>query len=560
VSVGEYVTKVRSGQRVRPGRYTVRDVDFRQPTNYRLQAQANDGKDLETRLERYHYVPGGFLFESDKGEESPIADDKARVRADESEGQRLAQRRLEAKRATARTFQFETNAYRVEPGAVITINGHANGFVEGRRLLVVSRTLRAEAAKRWHQECEAVSADVPYRPALETSKPKVSGVETATVVGPAGEEIHTDEFGRIRVHFHWDRESRFDDNSSCWIPSSQPWSGTGFGGMNLPRVGQEVIVDFLGGDPDRPVIVGRLYTNTQKVPYKLPENKTQSGWKSMSSPGGGGFNELSFEDKKGSELLNMQAERDMHELVKHDQTHTVGNDRTKTIQHDETTSVGNDRTETVGNNETITVGKDRIETVAKNEEVMIGENRSVMVGMNERQVVGQNLTRAVGANETVKIGGNRDAQVGGNDTLKVTKDLSITAKNVKTKASKRHSLTVGLMSNEQIGVAKTLSVGLMYQTTVAGIMNTSVGRNMSEQVKGNKSVKVSKKITAKSGKTISITAGTSLKIAAAEQIILECGASKIILNKDGRVFIGCKHFTCDASTSFDVNSEMIDLN
>src|SRR5690606_18566106 len=114
-------------------------------------------------------------------------------------------------------------------------------------------------------------------------------------VGAAGDEIHTDEFGRIRVHFHWDRQSRMDDESSCWVPVSQPWAGTGFGGINIPRVGQEVVVDFLNGDPDRPIVIGRVFTQLQPVPFKLPEAKTQSGWKSNSTTGTGGYNEIMFE-------------------------------------------------------------------------------------------------------------------------------------------------------------------------------------------------------------------------------------------------------------------------
>ena len=160
-----------------------------------------------------------------------------------------------------------------------------------------------------------MSADLAYHPPDKTPKPRTQGVESATVVGPPGEEIHTDEFGRVRVQFHWDREGGFDENSSCWIRVSQPWGGSGYGATSLPRVGQEVLVDFLAGDPDRPVITGRVYTNLQKTPYKLPDNKTQSGWKSNSTGGGGGYNELMFEDARGKELLRMQAERDMDTLV-----------------------------------------------------------------------------------------------------------------------------------------------------------------------------------------------------------------------------------------------------
>src|SRR6185369_3912641 len=159
-------------------------------------------------------------------------------------------------------------------------------------------------------------AGAPYHPAMKTPKPKTEGVESATVVGPAGQEIHCDEFGRIRVQFHWDREGQFDDNSSIWIHVNQPWGGAGYGASNLPRIGQEVLVDFLGGDPDRPVVVGRVYTALQPTPYTLPANKTQSGRKSNSTGGGGGFNEIRFEDAVGSELFSTQAERDHEALVK----------------------------------------------------------------------------------------------------------------------------------------------------------------------------------------------------------------------------------------------------
>jgi type VI secretion system secreted protein VgrG len=200
-----------------------------------------------------------------------------------------------------------------------------------------------------------VSADQPYYPPVKTSKPKTQGVESATVVGPPGEEIHTDELGRVRVHFHWDRESKMDDNSSTWIHVNQPWGGAGYGGTNLPRVGQEVLVDFLGGDPDRPVIIGRVFTALQTTPYKLPDNKTQSGWKSNSTGNTGGYNELMFEDAQGKELVRMQAEKDYKGLIKNDASTHVGNNRSHT-------TVGNN-TETVQKKENLTVMGSRAITV-----------------------------------------------------------------------------------------------------------------------------------------------------------------------------------------------------
>src|SRR5262249_27236655 len=162
-------------------------------------------------------------------------------------------------------------------------------------------TLEGEIPGQWVHSLRAVSGDERYRPELVTPKPRAHGVESATVVGPPGEEIHVDEFGRVRVQFHWDREGNWDSDSSCWIHGTEPWGGSGLGGTNLPAIGQEAIVAFLGGDPDRPVITGRVYTNPQKTPYTLPANKTQSGWKSNTSPTNGGYNELMFEDKAGQE-------------------------------------------------------------------------------------------------------------------------------------------------------------------------------------------------------------------------------------------------------------------
>jgi len=176
---------------------------------------------------------------------------------------------------------------------------------------------------------------MPYRPPLVTPKPCVAGTITATVVGPHGEEIHTDEFGRVRVHFPWDRESKMDENSSCWVEVAQGWAGAGFGMVHLPRVGQEVLVEFLSGDPDRPVIVGRVFTALQKTPYPLPANKTKSGIRTSSSPGGNGYNELMFEDKAGEERIEMHAQRDMKTTAERDVTLDVGRDRKVIVERDD---------------------------------------------------------------------------------------------------------------------------------------------------------------------------------------------------------------------------------
>jgi type VI secretion system secreted protein VgrG len=404
IAPGDYVTAVRISQRVRPGKYTMRDNDYRLAPSYALVAGAAKGKSIEQKLERYHYTPGAFLFGTDRGEPTPVADDKGRTRTDEAEAALLAQKRLDAKRGSANRCTLLTNAHDLSPGMVLQFAHHPHpSLAEDKPWLVLASKLEGTSYGEWTHRCEAQSASVPYRPPLVTPKPKVSGVESATVVGPPGEEIHTDEFGRVRVHFHWDRESRMDDNSSCWIHVSQPWGGAGYGAVNLPRVGQEVLVDFLGGDPDRPIIVGRVYTNLQKVPYGLPANKTQSGWKSNSTGGTGGYNEIMFEDAAGSELLRIQAERDLSKLVKHDETVTIGKDRTKTVGHDESVTIGHDRTKLVKANESATIGQNLTKTVKMNEREVTGGSRTISVGINRATQVGAIDSTVVGEMHSVTV-------------------------------------------------------------------------------------------------------------------------------------------------------------
>ncbi len=385
----EHVRKVHVGRRIRPGKYTMQDHDYRKDPSFKLLAEAKQGQGIEERLERYHYTPGAFLFGSDKGESTPHADDKGKTRTDEREATILAQKRLDAKRANARTITFVSNVVTLAPGTIMSLLDHPRSDLgNGKRLLIVETALQGTHDGEWTSRCEATSADAVHRPALSTPRPRTSGVESATVVGQAGEEIHTDEFGRVRVHFHWDRESKMDDNSSCWIHVSQTNAGAGFGATNLPRVGQEVLVDFLGGDPDRPIIIGRVYTQLQKTPYSLPAGKTQSGWKSNSTSQTGGYNEMMFDDATGNELVRVQAEKDWNKRVKNDEEAVVGRNRMRVVKNDETVTVGNNRSRIVKNDE----------------EVIIGKNLTRTVGASERAVTMFNQVNAVGSNRSSSVG------------------------------------------------------------------------------------------------------------------------------------------------------------
>jgi len=226
-----------------------------------------------------------------------------------------------------------------------------------------------------------IPSSLPFRPSRLTPVPSVRGVQTATVVGPAGEEIFPDKYGRVKVQFHWDREGSDDVNSSCWVRVATFWAGTQWGAVHIPRIGQEVIVDFVEGDVNHPIVVGSVYNADMMPPWTLPDNKTVSGVKSHSSPKGGAdnFNMMSFEDKKGEELVHVQAEKDLKTLVK--------NDESREVVHDRVTLIKNDETQTVTNNETITVeqGNQTIELKQGNQSTTLDMgNQSTKIKMGNQ--------------------------------------------------------------------------------------------------------------------------------------------------------------------------------
>jgi type VI secretion system secreted protein VgrG len=210
---------------------------------------------------------------------------------------------------------------------------------------------------------EGISTACAFRPARITPRPIIEGPQTARVVGPPGEEIHTDLYGRVKVQFHWDRVGKEDDKSSCWIRVAQTWAAAGWGSIFIPRIGMEVVVNHLEGDPDRPLVTGCVYNGENRPPYELPKEKTKSTIKTNTSPTNGGYNELRFEDLRGKEQVYLQAERNHDVLVKKDQTITVGNNRTKTI----------------GGNEFISVRKNRTATISQNDKLTVTQNKDIEV-------------------------------------------------------------------------------------------------------------------------------------------------------------------------------------
>jgi type VI secretion system secreted protein VgrG len=412
----------------------------------------------------------------------------------------------------------------------------------------------------------AMPTSQQFRPKRLTPKPFVQGPQTAVVVGPGGEEIYTDKYGRVKVQFHWDRRGKKDENSSCWIRVSHPWAGKGWGAVSNPRIGQEVIVDFLEGDPDQPIITGRVYNAEQMPPYDLPGNQTQTGIKSRSSKGGGGanFNEIRMEDLKGSEQLFIHAEKNQDIEVENDETHWVGHDRKKTIDHDETTHVKHDRTETVDNNETITVHANRTETVDKNETITIHMNRGETVDLNETISIGGNRSVTVSQNEAKTVAIQRTHTVGANETITVGAAQEITI-------GAMQAITVGANQTVNVGADQISSIGANQSTNVASDQITAVGGNRSITVTGDQtsnitgalSMSVAKDETraVKGGRRTEVDkddafkAGKKFVVEAADEITLKTGDATITMKKDGTISIKGKDIIVNGSGKINAKAD-----
>jgi type VI secretion system secreted protein VgrG len=393
----EYVTAVRFGQDVKPGRVTIRDFDFRRP-RLTLESQAPAAAGEEARYEQYRYEPSAFLRElppeAALTTATPVADDRGVARFEDAHGTAQARRDLEGIRGPYRHLSFQTNALDLTPGRIFSMIGHPRReLAVDRRLLVVSMRLEGAPGEDWHLGGKALLASDPYRPPRSTPRPRIQGTQSALVVGPPGEEIYTDEIGRVRVQFHWDREGKRDPLSSIWMRVSQGWAGSGYGVFSVPRVGHEVLVDFLDGDPDSPIVVGRVFNAVAQVPHALPANKTVSTWRSESSPGGGGFNEIRFEDAAGREMIFEHAQRDRNTIVRNDERLAVGGTSTRLVQDHDATVVGGDRAHVVALNEVRATGLSRTEATGGNVNAAVGGDEAHLVGGRFSVTMGRGLSR-----------------------------------------------------------------------------------------------------------------------------------------------------------------------
>ncbi len=335
----DYATEVNVRHELRAGALSIRDFDLRRP-NVLMEASAPPSKDASKEGEIHRYEPGAFVIASPPDGATPFADQPAAYRAAHPEGLRRAARALDAERTGRITITFRTNAADLCAGMVLSIVDHPHPDLARETVLVTSFRVFGPDNGKWRVTGKAVLCEEPYRPPAKYPKPIAHGVQSALVVGPRGQEMHTDEHGRVRVKFPWDPAETSDETSSCWVRVSEGWAGAGYGIIALPRIGQEVLVGFVCGDPDQPIIVGRVHNGVSPSPYKLPEMASVSGWRTASTPYTGGYNELHFEDKAGQEEIYLRAQRDLTAHVLVNERALVGNDRRAEIARDDVTEAG----------------------------------------------------------------------------------------------------------------------------------------------------------------------------------------------------------------------------
>lgn len=355
-----------------------------------------------------------------------------------------------------------------QPRKIIRGDGFVRAFVSGHKFelkdhyradvnttYVLQSVSHAATQENYTNSFTAFPADVPFRPPRVTRKPRISGTQTAVVVGKAGEEIWTDKYGRVKVQFHWDQLGTNDENSSCWIRVDYGWAGKQWGGIFLPRIGQEVIVSYLEGDPDCPLVTGAVYNSVQVVPYTLPDEQTKSTVKTNSSKGGNGFNEIRFEDKKDSEELYFHAQKD--------QTIVVENDRTKSVLHNETNTIKQDRSTTIEEgNDTYVVSKGnrtfKVETGTETYEVK--GTRTLTITGDESHTNKANFTQNVTGNYELKVSGNLTIDVSGAVTIKSGQGMTIeSGAGLTTKAGTSMSNEAGTSLTNKAGTSLTNEAG-----------------------------------------------------------------------------------------------------
>ncbi len=394
----EHFIEWNPGRRLTTGRVTLTDYNFKSPNAAMETSHPGDGRHKHNRLEGYDY-PGGY--------------------PDQGRGRTVVKLRMNADRRPDQHHTARGDVLSLGAGMRLQISEHPDKALAGKDFLclAVRHDYTSEdyssggETEREAYECEAefMPADLPYVAPMVTPWALVQGPQTARVVGEG--EIDCDEYGRILVRFHWDRA----DSWSMRCRVAQIWAGQGWGGMAIPRIGMEVVVEFLEGDPDKPLVTGCVYNGANPVPYSLPAEKTKMTIKSQTHQGSG-YNEFRFEDQAGEEEVFMHAQKDHNTIIENDESHSIGHDRSKTVGNDQSESIGNDKTIAVGHNHTESIGNDMFYTVGRNQQ----EN----YGKDHIHNVGNILKQAIFADHLYEAGRNYEGLVAGKYTLDVAQSIT----------------------------------------------------------------------------------------------------------------------------------------
>ena len=411
-------------ERLRPGKLSQKNFNFKTPS---VDLTTKQEGEIETDYEVYEY-PGPY--------------------GETAKGDTMSQIRLEEIQALATRGYGDSNCPRLQPGATFTLTDHPHaGFnaeyfvyavTHGGVQPQILQEHGSGGSADYSNSFSVIPANINYRPERISSKPFVPGLLSAIVTGPKGEEIWPDQYGRVNVQFHFDREGKMDEKSSCWLRVVQFWNGPTWGSQFIPRVGDEVLVSFINGDMDYPVVIGSGI-NAAKMPnYTLPVNKTQSGIRTRSTPGGNpdNYNELRFEDKIGHEEIYLQGEKDWNILIKNDKGQYVGHDETLTVINNRSKSVGVDQDETIGVNKTINVGGNHVETIGSNMNLSVGNCKIEFVAVNTTETIGAAKELSIGAAYAVTVGGAMNSAVG----LGKFEEVGLSKKNV---IGKRFDISAG---------------------------------------------------------------------------------------------------------------------
>lgn len=554
----EAVYRLQARTSVRPGRVSLRDYRFKQPD---LNLDTSEDRSLKQAFPpvEVYYYPGEYV--------------------DPHLGKRLTKVRQEAIQSQRLILSGEATSRALQAGHCFALDLHPRSDFN-QRLMVLSvkheasqpQALLEEAgtgqqtSTTYRAEFSCMPADVPYRPQRVTPRPVIPGIQTARVIGPGkkgdarSEEIYCDEFGRVLVAFHWDRAEAHHESSSCWIRVNQGWAGQGFGMQFIPRVGQEVLVQFLEGDPDRPVIIGRVYNAHQHIPYPLPEHKTRSTLRTRSTPDSDGFNELRFEDKRDQEEIYLHAQKDLNAEILHDEARQIGHDAQLEVGHDRTRSVGNDERVTIGQVLQKQIGSDEIRQVGgkRLSTIESDDNRVVLSGHDYLSVMNGDQKQLIHRDRTVVV-------ETGDDNLHIQQGSSI------TRVQQTHAVQVEEGDQVMVVAQGDATLSVCHDRNVVlqnGDYNLTVqSGDLRAAVKGD--VFVATEIG-----DIAVTAGEMLNLAGGEdasleaqqvfinagkQICLMVGSNSIKLTKEGIFFNGLK-IVSEASATQELKAAIIKLN